>query len=401
MRTSSLLRAMTFLLLAGSFFAAGSRLVDGRIYDADAFDADGRRVVHDIGRVGGSHYRTKVHPLFVLLVNPPGALLKAIVGRPRTSALLLDAAAGAAGVLLLHVLLGRLGIGRTRAVLWSLLFATSASQVFFSVVPETYAFSGAGLLLSFLVFASPVSRRPARVASAVVSFGVTVTNLAATLALAWFCSAGREASGRALAVARLGVLVIALGAGLSLVQKACYPEAELFFVRSSVAEEASYLFRSSGLPAVADRVASLGANLVFVNLAAPRVETEPRTGEPPAARFGRPRPAGWLHALVWATLCALAAGGLWKAGWHARDGVVAALLAWIAFNVALHLVYGQTLFLYSCHWTFAVIAVVAVGLEWSRSRFVKAGTTAALCLLVALQLSTSVGFVRELYELYG
>jgi hypothetical protein len=398
-RSEWLIRVAAVLLLGGSCFAAGARLVDSGIYEADVFDADPRRVVHDIGRVGGTHYRTKVHPLFVLLVNPPGALLKAVVGRPRIAALLLNAAANAFAVLLLYGLLIRLGLRRARSALWSVLFATTSSQVFFGIVPETYAFSGASLLLLFLVFARAESGWLSRVAAAVLSFGVTVTNLVAALGLALF--SGRRGAGSrwpAQAVL-LGAAVVLSTAGLSCLQKALYPEAEVFFVRSSVTEESSYLFHPRGLGDVAERGASVAVNLLFANLAAPKIDVRRQPGEPPTARFGWPRPAGWVHALVWVTLCALAADGLTR-GAAARDPVVGPLLAWIGFNAALHLAYGQTLFLYSCQWTFAVIAVVAVGVERSGSRRLRLATAGAVLLLVGLQLATNASFVADLYTLY-
>ena len=398
-RSERLIRVAAFLLLAGSCFAAGARLIDSGIYDADVFDADPRRVVHDIGRVGGTHYRTKVHPLFVLLVNPPGALLKAVVGRPRAAALLLNAAANALAVLLLYELLLRLGVRRARSALWSVLFATSSCQMFFGIVPETYALSSASLLLVFLVFARAGSRWPVRVGAAVLSFGVTATNLVAALALALFSSGRVDGSRRLAPAALFATLVVVSTAGLSSLQKALYPESEVFFVRSSVTEEASYLFHPRGLGDVVERGASVAVNLLFANLAAPAIDAQRQAGGLPTARFGWPRPLGWLHAAVWVTLCGLAAGGLMR-GAAVCDPVVRALVAWIGFNAALHLVYGQTLFLYSCQWTFAVVAVVAVGVERADSPRQRAASAGAVLLLVGLQLATNASFVADLYALY-
>jgi len=78
---------------------------------------------------------------------------------------------------------------------------------------------------------------------------------------------------------------------------------------------------------------------------------------------------------------------------------VLALAGWAAFNALLHFVYGETLFLYSAHWTFAVIALVAVGVEWTaaRRRFV---VPLGLGLLIGLQVWTNAAFVRDLYRIY-
>src|SRR6266542_6965184 len=39
------------------------------------FETDPMRVIGDMTSFGANHYRTNVHPLFVLLVNPMGILL--------------------------------------------------------------------------------------------------------------------------------------------------------------------------------------------------------------------------------------------------------------------------------------------------------------------------------------
>ncbi len=398
-RSGWLLHTAAFLLIGGACFAAGVRLVDSRIYEGDAFDADPKRVVHDINRIGGTHYRTKVHPFFVLLLNPPGVLLRTVVSRPRIVALLLDAAASAGAVLLLFELLLRLGLPPPRAVLWSALFATSTSQIFFGVVPETYAFSSASLLLLFLTFARARPAWPARLGASLLSFGILVTNLAAALALAFFCD---RRGGRAQRLGRVvlwGALVVLAAAGLSVLQKALYPESEVFFLRSSVSEEADYLFRPHGARETLLRSASVGGNLFFANLAAPQIVVERPPDEPPVARFGWPRPAGWVHAFVWASLCALAAHGLVRSA-ATLDPVLQALLAWLAWNGAFHLAYGPTLFLYSCQWTFALVAIAAVGVERTTARSLRVPVAGALALLVCLQLLANVPLVADLYALY-
>jgi hypothetical protein len=236
--------------------------------------------------------------------------------------------------------------------------------------------------------------------AALLAFGVTVTNLAAVFVLALATPAGERVGRRLRRAAAFASLVVAIAAALSLAQKAAYPESELFFVKSSFTEEASYVFRPATPGEAFARAASVGGHLLFANLAAPRVEAVRSPPGPPGARFGSPRPAGWLHGALLAAVSAVAALGLVKRR-LALTPLVGALLAWIAFNAALHFVYGQVLFLYSCHWTFAVIAVVAAGLEAAVAGRWRHAASVAVLLLVLLQLVANAGFVRELYALYG
>jgi len=77
--------------------------------------------------------------------------------------------------------------------------------------------------------------------------------------------------------------------------------------------------------------------------------------------------------------------------------VLAALLAWLLFEALFHFVFGRSLFLYSAHWTFALVAVVAAGVGSRGGR----PLTALLGAVVALQLVANVGLFADLLRLFG
>ena len=126
-------------------------------------------------------------------------------------------------------------------------------------------------------------------------------------------------------------------------------------------------------------------------------QRHPMTAFAPAAL----RPPGIAHAVLWGAALATAAG------WAARERLyrqpaVQALLGSLGFHLVLHFFYGEILFLYSCHFTFAVIALAALALE-SRlaSRGASAGwTVVALGGLVALQAANNAAFLYELHSIY-
>jgi hypothetical protein len=333
-------------------------------------------------------------------LNPLGVLLKELIGRPRPAALLLNAAAGALGVVLFRELLIRLGVGRGRSTLWSMVFGLSASQLFFGVFPETYSFSGASLLLLFVVFATPRPAWARCLAAALVSLGMATTNLVAGVVLAYLRPPGTAGRHRALprAVA-FGGAVVVIVAALSLVQKRIFPGSTLFFLPSSYAEEASYMSWPQDGAALLRRAGDLTRSFLVANLAAPELRVERPAGVPPVTRFGSWRPAGWLHAAVWVALL--------LAGWSAlrrRElpgrAIVQALLLWIAFNVGLHSLYGETLFLYSCHWTFAVLAVAAAAVEAGCPARARPAVPVLVGAMAGLQAWTNGSFLVELYRLY-
>jgi hypothetical protein len=403
---------VTLLLFAGSlalYLGIGLALAPGRLFErADlALGADVPRVIADLTRFDANHYRTKVHPLFVILLNPLGTVLKALLGAPRPAALLLNSAAGALGVALFHLLLLRLGVAAGRAVLWTALFALSSSQLFFGSVPETYAFSGASLLLLFLLFAHGAAGGWSFVAAAVVSFGMTVSNLAVAV---WLraCAADLR-RGLWSAVPRLvgyTAAVAGLTAALGMLQALWYPRARLFFGPAAFQEETQYAFLPGTPAAFGQRVADLAASSLLFNLAAPTLTLAKAGQRRPVTAFVRPgvgalRPVGVAHAALWAALLTAATTWGWRQRVH-RQPAAGALLGALGFQLVLHFFYGESLFLYSCHFTFAVIALVALAAEQGLAVRPSLARGAALALvgLVALQAADNAAFLRELYAIY-
>jgi hypothetical protein len=72
-------------------------------------------------------------------------------------------------------------------------------------------------------------------------------------------------------------------------------------------------------------------------------------------------------------------------------------------QAALHFVFGTSLFLYSAHWVFALVAVAAAGLEGEAVRGVGRArlVQAAALLLASLQLAANGGLVSDIVRTYS
>jgi hypothetical protein len=195
-------------------------------------------------------------------------------------------------------------------------------------------------------------------------------------------------------------LVLAIAAVLAVVQRAAYPTAEPWFLPRGYAKGHTASVHWPGGPRdTALRAVGVGSHMLYGCLAAPRLalrrKSPTRTpSDFPAVALREPRPAGAVHAGLWTAVVALGAVGLRR---RSAPPVVWALLAWISFEAILHLLFGASLFLYSAHWTFAVVAVVAAGLGSGGGRF----PTLLLGAAVALQAVANAGFVLDLLRLFG
>jgi hypothetical protein len=393
----------------GLYFTVATRFASGRMFGRAGLvlGTDAPRVIADLTRYDANHYRTKVHPLFVLLLNPLGHALKESLGQPRVSAMLLNSGFAALAVALFHLLLRLSGVAAGRASLWTAMFGLSASQLFFGSLPETYAFSGASLLLLYVLFAAGRALGAGFVAASVFSFGITVTNLAMAVwlrarALPW----GPDPWRLAPRLVRYTAAVAAITAGLGMLQASWYPRARLFFGPAALLEEAQYVFLPGNASTLAARGGDVLANGFVFNLAAPQLQVDKVGHRHPKTAFPRPspaalRPAGVAHVLLWSALLWAAAVCGARHALH-RQAAVQALLGGVAFQLGLHSVYGETLFLYSCHWTFAILASAALAIERGLLARPEWSGRAALALgaLVGLQAANNAAFLYELYSIY-
>jgi len=378
------------------------------------FDADVPSRIIDLTRVGGAHYRTQLHPLFVLLLNPLGLAIRAAlrafgVGAPaRVAALVLTSAAGAVSVALFFALLRRwLGPGLL-ALLWAAVFGLSSSQLVFGSLPETFVFSGLGLLAVGLVAADPARSAAARLAAAVACFGMALSNLGAVFLVRAEGVWTRGWRAAVWAGARLSVATLAVTVPLAAVQLWIYPRTVPFYAVTGVARDDHLsIYRPDSLGEGVQRLADVAAHLALFNLAAPRLSVLDAGGEWPtvdfpAASWGALRASGLPHALGWLALLGVASAGLWR-GSASLPVPARALLLWLALHAVLHSFFGLSLFLYSCQWTFAVVALLALGLarwagESASRRRLEVG---ALLALLALQAWSNAAFLADLLAVFA
>ena len=340
------------------------------------FEIDTPRSVEDFAVFRGSHDRTSVHPIFVLLVNPVGSLLSLLVGSPETAAVLLNALLGGAAVGLAFLLFRRLAADRLGGLLAALLFGFSASQLVCGSVPSAATLATCALLATHIVFLDALDggrvRRLRWLAVGVLSMGGTTTNLAQPLITRGLLALRETRFRPSWGVARLllvyGASVVALTAALATLQKLIYPSSRVFFTLRAFVRELPFvdlwILREPG--AVLPRVLE---QFVWVNVVAPLPAISPIEGKViPAVTFAASREflaVGWVATALWAAWLAAGLLSIRKLD-AARVTFVGGVLLCLGFNLALHSVYGIgekgkiELLLYSGNFTFLSIAVGAV-----------------------------------------
>jgi hypothetical protein len=373
-----------YLLLSSAFLLKTSVFSNYVLFNTDI-----PRVIGDMTIFGGDHYRTKVHPLYVLLVNPLGSSLVRVIGSELGTATLLNSFLGAAGVLLSFIFFSQYMEKVFDAWLLAFVFGMSASQLIFGILPETASLAVCSLIVTYTLFVVSLKKSRANflpwVLAGVFTLGVTTTNFVQTLICFGICSFlasdGRRPpespvrAGRGnfkpgtwlrwgLRVAGFVTAVVLVTAGLALLQRAIYPSASLFFLPESYSEDLHYV----DLTAFRKPLEVLGQLLkhfLVINFIAPSphlVSGPP--GSLPAVDFR----VSTFHPY------GIVALALWIAWWARRglnfrpagkapgfsSALILGFLLCLGFNLALHSIYGlDDMFLYTGNFTFPVLGILA------------------------------------------
>ncbi len=420
------IRLLTALLLlvffSSVYFVSGSTLAATPAFSENdvLFQLDTQRTVNDMTYYGGFHYRTKVHPVFVLMVNPVGEMLQRITGDPELAAVLLSSILGSAGIALFFLLVSTFLTTLSTAFLLAVFFGVTASQSLLSIIPGTSSLAVCSLMVTLIVFAYSLRSKKVPlipwILAGVFSLGVTTTNIAQTgICFLLACLAARGANANRFPWKKAVIFTAAvLGstAVLALIQKAIYSTSVLFFLPEAYTEDVHYasllIFKTP-----VEILSQLFRNFLAVNIFAPMPMV--------FAVEGRSMPAISFTAASQYTIFGIAGLILWFSLWltglagsvrgmigkasrqvSGRGVFLAGLSLCLLFNLVLHSFYGVEpngtieYFLYSGNFTLLVLGIFSVV-----SGLPAKTMNAFLAALIICAAANNVEIIRQIVVLYA
>jgi len=326
------------------------RLPNADIY----FHADQWRVFDNMTDFASDRYRDSVHPLFSLLAYPITTGIRLLGLPPLAATKTLVALAAGSSVALFYLALRNLTLPIHAAAIFSALFISSATFLYWFSVVETYVFAALSIC-AMLVVLSRAQATPAIVwlLASACTLSVTVTNWLLGLTAAFF---------RLRFLRFLSVSTAALGLvlALALVQTTIFPTSRLFFAPKEIYEERKWtqisLEKRGKDPW--DPADNLQSFLIYgaVSPGHKRARYYLLDGitnvHLPLSKVFMAR---GLSISLWLSL--LIAGTWGIASNRKLRPVGAALGAFIAGQAALHSVYGEVTFLYAAHFFPALLGV--------------------------------------------
>jgi hypothetical protein len=310
---------------------------------------------------------------------------------PAFSAILFNALAGGLSVGLIWLLVKRKFESRVYAFLMAGLLGVSASHFAFGSIIETYIYSALALtLFCVLVLDEKTSLIPL-VTVGVLTFGITLTNFVQNL-FAFIVVRPRWGE-----IIRFAGWTISISLLLTYLHAYTYPASKLFFLVPDIENEDKFFLDIFLLKdwMIEGRILYLIRTLFFYNVIAPKVFvlTQEVGATIPEFRCYKISPGtfhqtnydglGQILVAVWALMIVISGlVFLWKLVRERKLELPLALILCLLFNFAIHVNYGQELFLYSPDWTYALILFAAYGLSpFAKNRFFQVGMFVFLILL--------------------
>lgn len=409
-KAAGLILALFFFFV---YFCFGVQLRNFSARQVDnLFDADSAAWIHRIASPdGGAMEMRGPHPFAYFIFRPFGWFLNLFTHDPFLSALLLNTLVGGVCVFLAWLFIKSRFENKVYAFLVSSLLGLSTSHLVSSSVVETYIFSAFALILFCALLGQKQVSLPPLVASGALTFGITLTNFVQNV-IAFLIARPRWKDGF-----RFVGWVLSVSFVFTYLHAVWYPSSRLFFLPSDAQGEGVF-FASLLQPPywrVAGRVLLLLRTVLFSTVIAPKfyVLTEGLESALPTVRFFRITPGafrfggydvlGKILVVMWA--CMLLAAAImvtWKFIRTRKADLSLAFALCIAFNLALHFVYGEDPFLYSPNWAYALVFFAAFGLApWMHNRIFQVGFSIFLVLLAYHQWTFLATLLQTLLPYMG
>ncbi len=142
---------LLFIYLLTGFYIIYNHL--DIITKAEVFlGADNARAWNDLTVINSDHYRIKVHPLFILLIQPFVHTLNLIINNTAVSLIIIQSVFGVGTCVLIFFILKNFNVSNNISFISMLLWGLSFCALIFSSIPETYIYSAFfNLLLWFYI----------------------------------------------------------------------------------------------------------------------------------------------------------------------------------------------------------------------------------------------------------
>ena len=338
------------------------------------FEADNYRSLYDLTSHEFNHYRTKVHPIFVLLFQPISLFINILFKSDILSVIVLQSILGSVNIILIYKIFEIIKINKKINIILILIYGFSFSTLIFVSIPETFIFASFLLLLMWhYIIKLFYNEKKLNIVNYLLlillgagALSVTVTNFIQYMIAIFFLIFIKQEKFKLIKTILISILltIISFGltVGLATIQKRIWPTAMNFheylidFSQNDENEEKYYMSKSIGLRNIKESYKS-----IFINNFVPSKIVMKNE----MAWFSRPNIIGTLLSIILISFIGI---GIFKTFLKRENlkekALTISLSIALLYNFILHLIYGTfESFLYSQHFTFLVVLLLGIGFK--------------------------------------
>jgi hypothetical protein len=315
------------------------------------FGADQPRVLRDLTTIVGSHGRTNVHPIFPILLLPPTHFFMFFGLDHITAAKIILVIAGVFSAVFLYLASRSIGIRLQDSILLHFAFMSSASFLFWFGLIETFPIAAA--MTSFMIWVACMKPRAwVWTLGSAATLSVTTTNWSLGLLASYF------GNNRAKFIL-INVCALAMIVFLALVQRRLMPSSNLFFSpRAVVYFESMFVRYDLTLVEAVKRILNFwlftGVTPLTELSSSRQIASYVTNGN--LVRFTY---AGAVALTSWTIMLGNGIFSIYK-NIHLRN-ISLAVLWFLCFQTTLHVIYGDSPFLYSGNFLPGMMILCAFG----------------------------------------
>lgn len=331
------------------------------------FDLDSPRVLGDLSLREFNHYRSAVHPLFVILFQPIVFILKNIINNSIISIILIQSILASLSLVIFYLILKKIDIKKNKYIVYLCLFGLCFGQIIFSISIETYIYAQFFLMLLWYFALCKMDKAFSiydyciLILLGIGSIAITITNFIQFLIVLLFVLIlNKKVKKKILSCAIVIVSVICITVTLAELQNVIWPTAPNFFSKGlndlifHNSEEKLYISYLINLDSFKNVINSNFSQLFNItNFYIP--------SEGGYLNFNNTKITTLISILFFCGFVFLNLNFIIKEKRNIKKHkfYCALLLAYIA-NFVLHLFYGNSLsYIYVCHYNFIIILLIA------------------------------------------
>ena len=352
------------------------------------FDSDTARVVKDAIELNADHYRSSVHPLFVLLVQPAVSILAGFVWNKNLALILLSALVSSLSIYYLYKILDYIKPNKKINSIICLVYLFSFSNMIFTAGIETYNFAALFLIMMWYYFLKQQKESFSAysyvmlVLFGILSFAFTMTNVVIYLIMIFLLWISKKIKIKQIII--IGVITISIVVGLNITQKLIFHTTPVLW-NLNITEEKNFMnherFSKNNIKSVIvnDYYNSLMSNNIHLELSYGNFYN----GQNYYLSFNDMNLFNFLFITAFYILCIILVARNWKKNKLINIG----LLLSLCFNTALHLFYGnESSFLYALHFLYSILLLLGINIQQEENKKLKTFSEVYVCIFLLGQM---------------